>query len=407
MRLSSLQDVDLIEWIVARGLEGLPETALFAELCKRLAADGLPLLRANIHVSALHPVIGGHLFIWWRGDGKAVREDWRRADAVLRSGQLSPFENMILNNQEAIRLRLDREEHAASFALFERLRQSGGTDYFATQVRFGPDHALGPVDRVLFSWLTDVPEGFQPAHLDLLRRIMPPLALTVKAASSHRVANDVIETYLGRDAAQRVLKGDIERGMGETIRAALWYCDLKGFTRLSDSVQRDLLLAMLDEYFECMVTTLHEFQGQVLKFTGDGLLAIFKLDGDEACCRAALGAAEQVTGRLDALTAERAAAGLPVSDFRIGLHLGEVMFGNVGARGRLDFTVVGPAVNEVSRIEAMCRPLEQRLLISSAFGKVARDLSDNLVSLGRYALRGVRQPQELFTLAPPPDENDL
>ncbi|MGF1608267.1 MAG: adenylate/guanylate cyclase domain-containing protein [Kiloniellales bacterium] len=403
--MNTLKHVDLVEWIVAQGLAGQPETRLFAEICKRLSADGLPLLRANIHVSALHPVIGGHLFIWWRGDQEALREDWRRADAVLRSGQLSPFESMILNNQEALRLRLDREETAAAFPLFERLRQRGGTDYLAMQVRFGQDRAFGPVDRVLFSWLTDLPDGFQAAHLEELRRIMPSLALAVKAASGHRVANDVIETYLGRDAAQRVLKGDIERGMGETIRAALWYCDLKGFTRLSDTVPRDHLLAMLDEYFEVMVTTLHEFQGQVLKFTGDGLLAIFNLEDDPASCRAAHAAAEQVTSRIDALSAERATAGLPVSDFRIGLHLGEVLFGNVGARGRLDFTVVGPAVNEVSRIEAMCRPLEQRLLISSTFARVPTDLSDNLVSLGRYALRGVRQPQELFTLAPPPDED--
>jgi adenylate cyclase len=404
--MSTLKDADLVEWIVAQGLNGLSETALFAELCNRLVADGIPLLRANIHVSALHPVIGGHLFIWWRGDQQAVREDWRRTDVVLRSGQLSPFEHMITSNQESVRRRLDRDQDEPAFPMFERLRERGGTDYFATQVRFGPNRTLGPVDRVLFSWLTDLPDGFQPAHLEAFRRIMPSLALAVKAASSHRVTYDVIETYLGRDAAQRVLKGDIERGMGETIRAALWYCDLEGFTRLSDTVPRDHLLAMLDEYFESMVTTLHEFRGQVLKFTGDGLLSIFNLEDDVASCRAALGAAESVTGRIDELTGQRAAAGLPVSDFRIGIHLGDVLFGNVGARGRLDFTVVGPAVNEVSRIEAMCRPLEQRLLVSSAFARVAAGLSDRLVSLGRYALRGVRQPQELFTLAPAADDAD-
>ena len=155
---------------------------------------------------------------------------------------------------------------------------------------------------------------------------------------------------------------------------------------------------MLDDYFECMVTTVHESGGEVLKFMGDGLLAIFNLRDDAESCRAALEAADRVLGRIAQLTVSRRDAGLPVSGLYVALHIGDVMYGNIGARDRLDFTVVGPAVNEVSRIEAMCRALEQSLVVSSAFAEAAAGSADRLVSLGRYALRGVRKPQELFTL---------
>ena len=155
---------------------------------------------------------------------------------------------------------------------------------------------------------------------------------------------------------------------------------------------------MLDDYFECMVTAVHEHGGQVLKFMGDGLLAIFKGDSVAESCDAALDAGDWVLRHMRRVTAKRVDENLPVTGFRVALHLGDVMYGNIGARDRLDFTVVGPAVNEVSRIEAMCRSLEQTLAISEAFAEAAGQSRDRLVSLGRYALRGVRRPQELFTL---------
>jgi adenylate cyclase len=305
---------------------------------------------------------------------------------------------MIVANAEKFRRRLGRSDEPPRFPLFDGFRQKSGTDYFAMQTRFGKASALGPVDRILSSWLTDAPDGLSESHLTAIEQIAPALALAVKTSSTYRIASTVIETYLGRDAGRRVLSGSIERGSGESIRAALWHCDLRGFTRLADTTPRDPLLAMLDEYFETMVTTVHEFGGQVLKFMGDGLLAIFTLGDDAESCSAALHAAERALHRVGELTAARKGSGLPVSEFYIGLHLGEVMYGNIGARDRLDFTVVGPAVNEVSRIESMCRALEQNLVVSSAFAEAAKESTDRLVSLGRYALRGVRKSQELFTL---------
>ena len=389
----------LNDWIVAEGLKGTPETELLPALCRRLIAADIPLLRANIYEPTLHPIVGGHLFIWWRGERQAVREDWNRSGAGPQAGgSLSPFDHMIVAEKRTVRVRLANSDQDAGFPLFEEFRSRGGTDYFAIQVPFGEARVLGQVDRVLLSWVTDAAMGFGVWHLEVFERIAGTLALTVKDASSFHIAHSVIGTYLGEDAGRRVLSGEIERGAGETIRAALWYCDLEGFTKLADRTPRDRLLAMLDDYFECLVTTLNEHGGQVLKFMGDGLLAIFALGDDASSCRAALDAAEALRHRLAALTAEREAARLPVSAFYVALHLGEVMYGNIGARRRLDFTVLGPAVNEASRIESLCRSLQQRLLASAAFAEATGDSSKRLVSLGEHCLRGVRAPQELFTL---------
>ena len=403
----------LIDWILAQGLAGRPETELLPALCNRLIAADVPVLRANIYEPTLHPIVGGHLFIWWRGDRQAVREDWDRgggpqaggpqAGEAQASGEQSPFDHMIAAQKATVRIRLAERDRGAGFPLFETFRSKGGTDYFAIQVPFGAGRVLGQVDRVLLSWVTDAAMGFGARHIEVFQRLAGALALAVKDASNVHIAHSVIGTYLGEDAGRRVLSGEIERGAGETIRAALWYCDLEGFTALADTTPPDRLIAMLDDYFDCMVTTLNAHGGQVLKFMGDGLLAIFALEDDAASCRAALDAAERAQERLAAVSAERAAAGLPVSAFDIALHLGEVMYGNIGARRRLDFTVLGPAVNEASRIESLCRFLQRRLLVSAAFAGAAAGNAGRLVSLGEHRLRGVQAPQELFTLRPDRD----
>jgi adenylate cyclase len=393
----------LTQWIIAQGLDGTSETTFLDGLCARLTADGVPLLRVNICQPTLHPVIGGHLFIWHR-DRAAVEEDWaRNVAAAGRDYARTPFEYMMTTGTPRLRRRLTGGENRAELAMLDRFRGVGGTDYFALQTTFGEAHRLGPADRVLTSWLTDAPGGFGDAHLAAVEELTPALALAVKAASTYRIASSVIETYLGRDAGRRVLGGTIERGAGETIRAALWFCDLQGFTKLSDTMPREQLLGLMHDYFEAMVDTIDEHDGQVLKFMGDGMLAIFNTGEDGRSCRAALEAADDVVERLAAVTARRQAQRLPVTRFYIGLHLGDVMYGNVGARNRLDFTVIGPAVNEVSRIEAMCRALDQDLIVSSSFAAATKGSCDRLVSLGRYVLRGVRQPQELFTLVPASD----
>jgi adenylate cyclase len=399
--------LEITRWTISEGLNGTPETDVLQGFCEQLVAQGVPILRANISQPTLHPIIGGHLFIWQRDSGGATQEDWQRnVDAHGKDFVRTPFNHMSTEKLSSFRRRLDGTDDSVELAMLERFREMGGTDYFALNTPFGEGHRLGPVDRILSSWLTDAPGGFSDDDIAVIEQMISPLALAVKGASTYRVANSVIATYLGADAARRVLGGEILRGTGETIRAALWFCDLQGFTKISETTPRDRLLAMLDDYFEDMVTAVHDHGGQVLKFMGDGLLAIFTLQDDAESCGAALDATDQALDQMAQLTTTRETEGLPVTGFRVALHLGDVMYGNIGARNRLDFTVVGPAVNEVSRIEAMCRSLDQDIVISSAFAKAAGKSSDRLVSLGRYALRGVRRPQELFTLFHPDELED-
>jgi len=390
--------LEIIRWVVSQGLEGTPETELLPALCARIAEAGISLLRANIYQPTLHPMIGGHIFYWWKGAPKATQDSWNRVpiDPAIRSNP-SPFEKMVVAGDRRMRYRLD-DADLAELPLLEAFRAKGGTDYLALQNRFGGAHVVGPVDRILTSWVSDAPDGFSEGDLAALEEIAPVLALVAKDSSTHRITETVLETYLGRDAGRRVLDGNVQRGQGDSIRAALWSCDLQGFTKLADRLSRDELMALLDDYFDAMVTTVHDAGGQVLKFIGDGLLAIFNLGSDADSCAAALTAAEQALRQVDALSSRRQSLGLPVSRFYIALHLGEVLFGNIGAESRLDFTVVGPAVNEVARIEAMCRSLDQSLVISQAFAEATPGPDNRLVSLGRYALRGVTRPQELFTL---------
>ncbi|MDP6473760.1 MAG: adenylate/guanylate cyclase domain-containing protein [Alphaproteobacteria bacterium] len=207
------------------------------------------------------------------------------------------------------------------------------------------------------------------------------------------------DAYLGRDAARRVLSGEIERGHVETVSAVLFYSDLCGFTALGDRMDGHELVELLNEYLACMAEPVEARGGQVLKFMGDGMLGTFELPAEGgATCVGALEAALDALSRVGELNKERRAAGRPIMALNVALHLGDVAYGNVGSPMRLDFTVIGPAVNEVSRLEAMCDPLERRLLISEAFADAIPADGPELLPLGRHGLRSVREPVHLFTV---------
>ena len=398
-RMDANVERKIADWVIAEGLRGSAEAQLLAGICERMVAAGLRIMRANIGQRTLHPTVVGSDFEWRRDMGGPRQDDWRR-DVPVSQEDLSrfPFYHMHINGLERLRVRLVRPN--ADFPLLETLRSLGATDYLALTTTFGEGDARGPLSGFDSSWATDAPEGFSDADIATIEHLLQPLALSIKATSTYRSAKSVLATYLGRDAGNRVLSGEITRGSAETISAVLWYADLQGFTKIADSTSRDQLITMLNDYFGCMVEAVHEHGGHVLKFIGDGLLAIFRLDEDANVCSSALGAAEGAFAAVHALNARRAREGQATTKFYLGLHLGDVLYGNVGGQDRLDFTVVGPAVNEVSRIESMCRSLEQDLVISSAFAEAAGACTDRIVSLGRYALRGVSRPQELFTLAP-------
>jgi adenylate cyclase len=371
-----------------------------AGYCERLVAAGVPLWRASIGADTLHPLIAAQGHRWVAGAGVHA-EVYTRASTPEgeREWRQSPWFWLIENHQWEMRRRLDGGAGSNDFPLLASLAAQGGTDYWARIMRFGDRASIGETHGLATSWATREPGGFGAPDLALIEATLPAFALAFKATMTIDTARTLVKTYLGRDAAERILRGEIDRGQVKTLRKVLWFSDLTGFTRIADTLPREQLLDLLNAYADCLVGVVHDHGGEVLKFMGDGILAVFG-GGLDRACRDALDAAEAAGSTIARLNRERSAAGLPVTGFTLALHEGEVLSGNVGSQARLDFTVVGPAVNEVSRIQAMSRSLDQPILISASFAAACGDERARLVSLGRYALRGVGRPQELFTLDP-------
>ncbi len=402
---------ELSAWLTEAGLAGISETEIVSGFCERCVAAGLPLGRALVLIDALHPVHEGRLFRWGHGPAEspsveygrtspdllgATGSDPRDVEAVER-WRRSPFYRMLQTGDGLLRRRVSAATKD-EFSVLPDLLAAGMTDYVAIITRFAPAGVIGEMDGVYASWSTRAADGFADGHIAALERAAPYLALAIKSVSLARMAATLMETYLGRDAGRRVLGGRIMRGVAEQIDAAIWFSDLRGFTRITDTAPEHVI-PLLNDYSDAIVSAIHEHGGDVLKLIGDGTLAIFTGQDREQACSAALSAALAARRGVAELKQRRAAEGKPVSDLYLGLHVGEVFYGNVGSRERLDFTVIGPAVNEASRITAMCRSVDQPVLVSASFAEVG-DIRRRLVSVGRYALRGVARPQELFALDP-------
>ena len=390
----------LLAWIADAGLSGRRELDLLQGFCERACAAGLPIRRALIGVDTLHPVLEGRIFQWLADASAPTEAEYGRTNpgASNASWQQSPFFSLYESDATMLRRRLP--DRAADFPILAELGQQGMTDYVAMVNRFGADGAIGMMDCTFSSWTTDRAAGFADADIAALGFLVPSLALAIKSASIARIALTLVETYLGRDAGHRVLRGHIERGVADKISAVLWFSDLQGFTRITDTAPPEQIIPLLNDYADAIVSAIQFQGGEVLKLIGDGILAIFDAAAAADACGCALDAAEDAKRGVAVLNQRRQAAGLPVTRFYLGLHAGEVFYGNIGSVDRLDFTVVGPAVNEASRIAAMCRSLDQDVLLSSAFAEAAGAGRCRLVSVGRYALRGVQRPQELYTLDP-------
>jgi adenylate cyclase len=392
---------DLIAFLSEAGLRAFSEVDLLGGFCDRLRKAGVPVARALVLIDTLHPVHEGHVFRW-RREGEPfqpITEYGRVSDGgdAAEKWAVSPFHHLLVSGEAELRRRLVRGE-TADFPVLEELRSEGQTDYLAAIHRFA-EGALGEMDGVYSSWSTDEPEGFGEPHLAFLRQLLPPLALALKCVSLGRVAETLVTTYLGRDAGRRVLSGRIARGVAERISAVLWYSDLRGFTRITDVAAPDEIIPFLNDYANAIISAVHDAGGDALKLIGDGTLAVFTADDPSAACAYALKAESLMRARVKAVSEDRSARGLPTADAYLGLHVGEVFYGNIGSEDRLDFTVVGPAVNEVSRIATLCRSVEKDILVSSAFASMALpEDRARLVSVGRYALRGVEKPQNLYTL---------
>ncbi len=390
----------LVERIIERGLNGLPIEEQLTGFAELIYEAGFPMKRVSIGMRTLHPRFGALTYVW-RPDKDQVEYNPRERSVQLRKAfEQSPIHFMRETGRDMHRQRLDSGEKLA-FPVLEELRGEGMTDYAVRLVSYNPvAQGSSALEGVFFSCATDEPAGFHAGQLEQVFDLVPYLAIAIKSRLTYDVASTVTETYLGKDAGRRVLRGEIERGSTQTIKAVIWFCDLRGFTDLADTLPRDELIDLLDEYLEAMARPVHENGGQILKFIGDGFLATFDLTAlnGQVVCRNALKAAAELRTNFAEFNQARLKADKPILDFGLALHVGEVFYGNIGANNRLDFTVVGPAVNEASRIQDLCRPLGYDVLISRTFCDIVWTSHNKLASLGTHKLRGVRSSQELFTL---------
>jgi adenylate cyclase len=399
--MDDAQFAELSAWITEAELAGQNETAMLTGFCERAVHFGLPIARAIVLADTLHPIYEGRAFRWNRTKETTVLTEYGRGDEDLGRWQRSPFYRLEQTGETMLRRRLTAESRD-EFSVFSELIEAGMTDYVALVNRFATEATIGDMDGIYSSWATDAPAGFSESDVIDLRRLIPLLALTVKTASLARIAETIVETYLGRDAGRRVLEGRIARGITDQIESVLWFSDLRSYTRISDTADPGEIIPLLNDYAGAIISAIYDQGGDVLKLIGDGVLAIFTAEDRTRACESALAAALAARLSVAEINRSRAPANLPTTDMYLGLHIGDVFYGNIGSEDRLDFTVIGPAVNEVSRIAALCRSVEQPLLVSSAFASALGESRSRLVSVGRYALRGVGRAQELYTLDPDP-----
>jgi adenylate cyclase len=376
-------------WLLSEGPQIDSHVELFDELCWRLLGVGVPLWRATLYMGTLHPLIRGIGARWLR-ELKVIEEFHILYGADATDEYLRSPIRAAIEDGTPFRRRL--VEETPEYPLLSKLRMAGATDYFAL--------ALNRTFRrfPVVTWATERPGGFNDADIAALEEINPALAAIVDTRSVRRISANLLDTYLGPQAGRRILAGQIHRAEGERLRAVVMITDLRGFTALSDRLPGDEVIELLDDYFDAIATPIEERSGEILKFMGDGMLAIFPAADDDDFSTSSMRALEAATEgleRLDAINQARRAAGRGELRTGIGLHLGEVIYGNVGTAGRLDFTVIGPAVNLASRLEDLTKRLLRPMLFSSAFARVC---PRPLVSLGFQPVRGLNEPEEVFGL---------
>ena len=400
-------DPTLVTVLADAAIAGRSAAAILELLCGAILELGVPLSRASAGALLVHPLLDATLAIWRRDRGAYLDETPRPATRGDEAWRRSPFYRMKLDDRQALRCRLELGEGITDFAVLAELAAEGATDYYALHTSLASGVTRGEGTGVYSSWITDRPGGFTGRELDLIRGIEPILAVVMAGTLGNATAETLLATYLGADAAGRVLGGDVERGRVEMIDAVIWYSDLAGFTSLTDKIAgagmlqlfsgHAEILGLLNDHAEILVDAIEARGGQVLKFMGDGILAIFRAGAQADACDAALSAWIEASRRCAGLGRRRIGETHPY----LALHAGEVLYGNIGGRARLDFTVLGPAVNEASRIAALCRQLDQAVIMSEAFAeRCPAPRRDGLLTLGRYALRGVARPQMLFGLEP-------
>ncbi len=387
MNASELQK--LINWLIDGARSSASPKDMMAETCERMVAAGLPLWRVGIFVRTLHPDIYGRNFIWKPGaEVELGTVDYK----ILESPDFrtSP---LIIVFQQGLEVRARIDDSASNrFPVVEEMRAEGVTDYIAMPLPF----INGTVNAS--SWTTKQPGGFTDEQLAALRRVVTPLARVIEIASLTRTASILLDTYVGNRAGEKILGGQIRRGHAETMNAAIWLSDLRGFTALSDRLPAETVVDILNQYFDCQVAAIRTHGGEVLKFMGDGLLAVFPIDeyvGDaQQVCSHVLEAAQESRASIEAL---HYPIGDVVERFRFGvaLHVGKILYGNIGGGNRLDFTCIGPAINLAARLEKIASRLHRTVVASEGFAGICRG---GWSDLGEFPVAGFSKAARVYGL---------
>jgi len=376
----------IVEWLADEALQNSEPANLYGELCQRLRGVGIPIVRGHVAFRILHPLYDASTLNWYTQRGVVV-EHLRPEQSSDDQFVNSPLGHIVAHRLPVLRRRLTGDTALLDFPILEELRSLGGTDYIAFLVGFERHGKNG----IICSWLSDRAAGFTDDEITLLNRVTRELAIALKAKIERSVAENVANTYLGKRAGESVLNGLIRRGDGERITAALWYSDLRYSTALADRLPAETFLNLLGRYFEMTASSVLDHGGEVVSLIGDAVLGLFRIDrtADEACGRA-LAAAREARRRLVPPLAPTDAN----LDFGIALHLGQVIYGNVGVPERLQFTLVGSAVNEVVRVQDLTKKLGHSVLATASFVDATPGAWR---PLGEHTLRGIETPMPIFT----------
>ena len=388
------------EWLVDQALSEPDIVGMFEGLCNRIHAVGIPLGRARLTWPTLHPLFQAETILWKRGQPTEF-EQFVHQETESEAWLRSPMKYMFDNNVDVLRRNLEGPSKLLDFPVLEEVAEQGMTDYLVirTGLAIKNETATAKQLGIIATWSADRPGGFNNGELEALQKIQRRFAVACKTVIQSRIARNISETYLGREAGGRVLAGSIRRGDGAKTKAVVWYNDMRNSTALADTMPGHDYIELLNEYFDCTATPIIEAGGEVLDFVGDGVLAIFPYNDADQQMTAVQGATTALRNVLkarDELNERRRERDLFPIRFGIGLNTGTVMFGNIGIPRRLTFSVIGPTVNEVSRIESLTKATGMDALVTK---DIVALQPENWVSIGRQRLSGVAEEMELFTFA--------
>ena len=382
------------DWLVQRMFDDIEFTEIFSELSRKIDQTLFPLARAHVTMRQMHPFIDHTDYTWHRA-GELHTNSRPRTLAAEPNWTQSPLFYMIENVVREYRCDQTREEVVQRFPIFTEFEEMGGTDYLAILTPFGnQETAIEQQDGVISSWLTDHPGGFSDREIQALKRLIDLFHATARIFKREQTLQDVLSAYLGPAAARQVMVGKNQRGDGDVIQAVIWICDLRGSSALADQMEMPAYLTLLNQFFETMSEAVMGEGGEVLKFMGDGFLAIFPTSDSAGISEAAQRAVIAARNGVESMAHQ--ASDASKLKFGIGIHHGDVMFGNIGARERLDFSVIGPAVNMTSRLQDLTKSLDASLLVSS---EIAEHLPIKLRRFPQQTVPGVKEPIDVFTPA--------